>query len=443
MNHLKEKLLSYFIAFEEQVEKKSFLHSHRLDSFAEFEKTGFPSKGDEAWKYSYPVLLKLLQNDYSIFPKELANHKLNDLKEYFLTAADSYKIVFVDGIYNPFLSHTSHQGHDICVLSSASVQNKYKDILNTYYNKLGAKQEDLIQLNTAYVRDGAYIHIPKNTVVDYPIEIINFSTGKQQNPLFIQPRNLIVVEENAQVEIIEKHHSIAPHEVLTNVVSEVFVAKGAQVNYYKLQNDLDTASLIDNTFIRQEEKSEVGVYTFSFGGNFIRNNLNFYQEGSRINSILKGVTLIEKEQHVDNYTLVHHQHPNCESHQDYKGVYFDRSTGVFNGKIKVEKEAQKTNAFQQNNNIIFTDTATINTKPQLEIFADDVKCSHGCTVGQIDKKALFYLQSRGISHKEAKAILTYAFTNNIIEELKNPFVKKKINEILAEKLGFNLQFSFH
>ena len=168
--------------------------------------------------------------------------------------------------------------------------------------------------------------------------------------------------------------------------------------------------------------------------------MNFYQNGEHINSTLKGITLLQEKQHVDHYTLVHHAQPNCESHQDYKGIFSDRSVGVFNGKILVDKIAQKTNAFQQNNNIILDDKAKVNTKPQLEIFADDVRCSHGCTIGQLDQEALFYLRSRGIPKKEAKALMTYAFANNVLESVQIPSLKKKINKLIANKLGVNLGF---
>jgi len=228
--------------------------------------------------------------------------------------------------------------------------------------------------------------------------------------------------------------------VLTNSVTEIFAAKSARVDYYKVQNDRESASLIDNTYIDQKDTSNVSVHTFSFGGKLTRNNLNYYQDGEHIDSTLKGVTILGEKQHVDHHTLVHHAQPNCESHQDYKGIFGEKSTGVFNGKIIVDKIAQKTNAFQQNNNILISDQATINTKPQLEIFADDVRCSHGCTIGQLDEDALFYLQSRGIPKKEATALLMYAFANNVLESVRIPELKVRINKLIAQKLGVRVGF---
>ncbi|MBP6425166.1 MAG: Fe-S cluster assembly protein SufD, partial [Flavobacterium sp.] len=225
-----------------------------------------------------------------------------------------------------------------------------------------------------------------------------------------------------------------------NSVTEIFAQKRAIVDYYKIQNDELEANLIDNTYVSQKQESHVSVQTFSFGGNLTRNNLNFYHFGERLTSTLNAITIIGDKQHVDHYTLVHHAAPNCESFQDYKGIFSDRSTGVFNGKVYVEKEAQKTNAFQKSNNILLSDKATINAKPQLEIFADDVKCSHGCTVGQLDETALFYMQQRGIPKKEAKALLMYAFSNAVIESIKIPELKNRITTIIANKLGVKLGF---
>jgi Fe-S cluster assembly protein SufD len=324
-------------------------------------------------------------------------------------------------------------------MSSALNKPKYKIAIEEYFNKIASKDESLTTLNTAFANEGAYINIPKSKVVEKPIEIIYFSTGVE-SAMMLQPRNLVIVGENAHVQIIERHQSLNENPVLTNSVTEIFAAKRAIVDYYKIQNDLQSANLIDNTYISQKQESHVSVHTFSFGGNITRNNLNFYHFGERIDSTLKGITIIGDKQHVDHYTLVNHATPNCESHQNYKTILAGSSTGVFNGKIFVEKEAQKTDAFQQNNNILLGDKATINAKPQLEIFADDVKCSHGCTIGQLDENAMFYMQQRGIPKKEAKALLMYAFSNEVIESIKIPELKKRITKIIATKLGVNLGF---
>ncbi len=433
---LKKKLVASFMAFENQVDVSTSIHDIRTEAIKMFETKGFPTKKDEAWKYT--SLKSLLKHDYSVFPNQETTIDYNAVKPYFLHNIDTYKVVFVDGIYSSFLSETSHDGLDICLLSSALNKPKYKMVIDTYFNQIASK-DSLTSLNTAFAKEGVYINIPKGKVVDKPVEIIYFSTRKE-SALLIQPRNLIVVNENSHIQIIERHQSLTENPVLTNSVTEIFANKRAVVDFYKVQNDHETASLIDNTFVQQKQGSICSVHTFSFGGKLTRNNLQFFQKGEGIDSILKGITIIKGKQHVDHSTLVHHITPNCESHQDYKGIFAERAIGVFNGKVLVNKEAQKTNAYQQNNNIIIDDKATINAKPQLEIFADDVKCSHGCTIGQLDQDALFYMQQRGIPKKEASALLLYAFSNNVLESVKIPEIKKRINKLIAKKLGVAIGF---
>lgn len=433
----KEKLISYYLAFEEDLDLSDSVHDTRAEALKVFEEKGFPTKRDEAWKYT--SLEALIRVDYALFPKSYANIELKDVKKYFLYDTDTYKVIFIDGVYSPFLSNTTHDGLDVCLMSAALTKPKYRDLINTYFNKIAPSDDSLTALNTSYAKEGAFVYIPKNVVAEKPIEIIHFSSGIEE-ALWLQPRNLIVVDKNSQVQIIERHQSLNEHPVLTNSVTELYVHEEAFADYYKLQNDLPSASLIDNTYITQEQNSHASVHTFTLGGKLIRNNLRFFHKGEHILSTLKGVTILEGKQHVDHSTLVHHSQPNCESHQDYKGIFSERSEGVFNGQILVDKIAQKTNAFQQNNNILLDDKATVNSKPQLEIFADDVKCSHGCTIGQMDEQALFYLRSRGIPKKEAKALMTYAFANNVLESVQLPSLKKRINGQIARKLGVNLGF---
>ena len=434
---LKDKLLDSHIAFEEELGPKDSIQKLRNQALKTFEAKGFPSKKLEAWKYT--SLNSLIQDDYLLFPKSEKAVALNEIKHVFLYEVDTYKVVFIDGIHSPFLSDTTHDGLDVCLLSAALSKPKYSELIKQYFGSVADKEENMTALNTSYAREGAYIYIPPSVVAEKPIEIIHLSTG-DQGPVWLQPRNLIVVDTNAQVQIVERHQSLLEHQVVTNSVTELIAHQEALVDYYQIQNDLDSASLIDNTYIAQDKNSHVSVHTFSFGGKITRNNLNFYQRGEHINSTLKGITLLQGKQHVDHNTLVHHAQPNCESHQDYKGIFSDRSIGVFNGKILVDKIAQKTNAFQQNNNVILNDKAKVNTKPQLEIFADDVRCSHGCTIGQLDEEALFYLRSRGIPKKEAKGLMTYAFANNVLQSVQIPTLKKRINKLIANKLGVNLGF---
>ncbi|WP_290698080.1 Fe-S cluster assembly protein SufD [Lacinutrix sp.] len=433
---LKEKLVTSFLAFENNIDIDSPVHDIRSEAIKAFETNGFPSKKEEAWKYT--SLNNVLKHDYSVFPNQENALEYKDIKKYFIHDIDTYKIIFIDGKYSSHLSQVTHDGLDVCLMSSALNKDKYRPVIENYFNKLAPK-DSLTSLNTAFSNEGAYIHIPKNKLVEKPIQIIHFSTGNE-TALMLQPRNLIVVDENSHVQIIERHQSLTNNPVLTNSVTEIFADKRAIIDYYKIQNDNKNASLIDSTFVHQKDQTNCFVHTFSFGGKLTRNNLNFYQNGEHMDSTMKGITIIGDKQHVDHNTLVHHIEPNCESHQDYKGIFADSSTGVFNGKVLVDKLAQKTNAFQSNNNILLSDKASINTKPQLEIFADDVKCSHGCTIGQLDESALFYMKQRGIPEKEARALLMFAFSNNVLNSVKIPELKQRITNIIATKLGVNIGF---
>ena len=437
MIDLKEKLLSSFIAFENQTNIDSYVHDIRSEAIKNFESIGFPNKKLENWKYT--SLKNLLKNDFIVLPEINNLLEFKDIKKYLIDDIDSYKIIFVDGKYSSHLSDTTHEGMDICILSAALSQSKYELLIENYFNKI-ANDDGITSLNTAFSSEGAFIHIPKNKFVDKPIQIIHFSTGNESSLMF-QPRNLIIVDENSQVQIIERHQSLSENKVFTNSVTEIYADKKSIIDYYKIQNDNLQASLIDNTYVDQQRNSSFTMHTFSFGNELVRNNLNISQNDQFIETTIKGVTIIGDKQHVDHNTLINHNKPNCNSHQDYKGIYDDKSTGVFNGQVMVKKVAQKTNAFQSNNNVLLSDQATINAKPQLEIYADDVKCSHGCTVGQLDKNALFYLKSRGIPEKEATALLMYGFANNILASVNIPEIKTRINHIIANKLGVKIGFN--
>tara|TARA_Y100000813_G_C24162158_1_gene352549 strand:+ start:1938 stop:3254 length:1317 start_codon:yes stop_codon:yes gene_type:complete len=436
MSNLKEKILSSFLAFENEKDIDSYVHSIRSKAIKKFESEGFPTKKLESWKYT--SLKRALKYDYKLFPSQKDIIDFKDIQDYLINDIESYKIVFVNGKYYSNLSETTHEGMDICILSSALTQSKYDLIIENYFDKI-SKKDGITSLNTAFSHEGAYIHIPKNIQVDKPIQILHFSTGENESLMF-QPRNLIVVDENSQVEIIERYQSITNNNVLVNSVSEIYVNKKSNVKHYKIQNDKKSSSLIDNTFVSQEHSSSYNLHTFSFGGDLTRNNLNIFQNDQRIESTINGITIIDDEQHVDHNTLIHHKEPNCTSHQDYKGIYGGQSVGVFNGRVLVEKEAQKTNAFQANNNVLISDKASINTKPQLEIFADDVRCSHGCTIGQLDNNALFYLRSRGIPEKEATALMMFGFANKVLTSVQNQEIKSMINKIIAFKLAVKIGF---
>lgn len=437
MEQLKDKLVSSYMVMEQELNNADIaaVGEIRQDALHFFEQNGFPTKRDEEWKYTN--LKPILKHDYKLLPKTDEAIEFKDVKRYFLNDVDTYRLVFINGVYSSWLSKTTHQGYDICTFSSAL--KRFKEDVETHFSQYVPKEEPMAALNTAFARDGAFIRVPANTVVNKPIEIVFFSTGLGAE-VMTQPRNLIIIGENAQVQIIERHRSLTDHAVLTNVVTEMAVDKSAAVHYYKVQNDNNAASLIDTTVVNQQGQSNVTMGTFSFGGKLVRNNLSFLLNGEYSESHMDGITIIGEGQHVDHHTLVDHKVPNCFSRELYKGIYDGNAHGVFNGKVIVRQDAQKTNAFQQNNNVLLSEKASVDTKPQLEIFADDVKCSHGCTVGQLDEEAMFYLRSRGIPEKEAKALLMYAFSSDALNYVHIPELKSRLNYIMGNKLGIDLDF---
>ena len=436
MTALKEDLINSHILFQEKNLSNEFVNKIRLASILDFETQGFPTTKNEEWKYTN--LSPILKSHYKLFPKDSHSLEYKEVKPYLIDEIESYKLIFVDGKFSNHLSETTHEEADICILSSVFNKPIYQSLIENYFNTIAPKNEGFISLNTAYTNEGAFIHIPKNTHLSKPIQIIYFST-KDHNT-FYNPRNLVILEDNSFAQIIESHYNLGKNEILTNSVTEISIQKNASLDYFKLQNDNLFSSIIDNTHISQAEKSQTNIFSFSFGGKITRNNLHFYHQGERIESNLNGITLIDQNQMVDHHTLVDHKFPNCSSNEKYKGLFLGNAKGVFNGKIFVHAEAQKTNAFQSNNNIILSENASIDTKPQLEIFADDVKCSHGCTVGELDEDALFYLQSRGIPKKEAKALLTYAFSSDILNSIGINALKNKVSHLIAKKLDVDTDF---
>lgn len=438
MIELKDNLVARHLVLKEKYSKVKWMNSVRDHAIETFDRLGFPKKKDEEWRFTNlnPILIA----DYKLFPEEdEIPVRIEDLKKYFVSNIDSYNIVFINGVYNSFLSSSTHTEADICVLSCAMEKMVHQPVIENFYNKIAPRDESFTALNTAFSHDGAYIYVPDKTILSKPIQLMFFSTAKE-NEVMYHPRNLIVLGKNSQAQIIERHQTLNAKANLTNSVTEISVGQNSELDYYKIQNDTTEASLIDNTYISQERDSTASVHTFSFGGKLTRNNLNFVQHGVNSNSILNGITIISGEQHVDHHTKVDHLAPHCDSHELYKGIYDGNSHGVFNGKIYVHKEAQKLNSFQQNNNVLLTDKAEIDTKPQLEIFADDVKCSHGCTVGQLDENAMFYMQQRGIPKKEAKALLLYAFAAEVLEHVQIPQIKNRITSLIASKLNVNMEF---
>jgi Fe-S cluster assembly protein SufD len=406
------------------------LHLVRKKAFESFQRLGFPTVKTEDWKYTH--LTPFLKEEFSTTPDEDLNINQEILAKANIKSLDCYKIVLVNGVYRPeFSDSIADEGIFISSLVSSFIKKAFVAHFGKYAD---AGKNHFAALNTALFRDGLFLEIKDKTIVERPLHIIHLVSAKSN--LFIQPRHLFVIGNHAQVSIIESYVSVdVEADIFVNNVSEIKVGADSLVHHYYIQSGNKNTRYIHHTEVNQSQKSVYNNYKASFPGiAFLRNNLNIALDGENIESHLYGLYLAGGRQVVDNHTIVDHIKPNCQSNELYKGVMKDESTGIFNGKIFVRKDAQKTNAFQKNNNLMLSNKAIVDSKPQLEIFADDVKCSHGSTVGHFNEEALFYLKSRGIGDERAKALLIHAFAYDIIEKMPLAPVKAWVNKLIEEGL---------
>ncbi|WP_276502824.1 Fe-S cluster assembly protein SufD [Terrimonas pollutisoli] len=417
----------------------SVLTSIEQKAFDTFTKLGVPTAKHEEWKYTR--ISSLFNKDYALvqapvtFSKEeMAGIRLPGHEE-------ANELVFVNGLYSPSLSIVRSSGLVVLPLKEAAEANDYKDIVVQNLGKSNKYLKDGIHaLNTAFLQEGVFLFVKKSVVIEHPVYIYNISDARSVNTL-AQPRSLVYIGENAQVKFVESYSTIGQSESFTNQVMELVVEKNALVEYYKIQNDGVNSSQVSTTHFRQVGKSVVNAVTISLNGGIVRNNMNVSLEAEYNEAHLYGLYFLKGKTHVDNHTVVDNIQPHCLSNELYKGIIDDSATAVFNGKIFVEPLAQKTNAFQSNKNILLSDSASVNTKPQLEIFADDVKCSHGCTIGQLDEEGLFYLRSRGISEKAAKSLLVHAFAIDILEHIKLEPIRDYVDQLISDRLEFDFDLT--
>ncbi|MFT3933186.1 MAG: Fe-S cluster assembly protein SufD [Chitinophagaceae bacterium] len=417
-------------------DKGDSLQAVRRNAFDAFSKMGIPGSKHEEWKYTR--IAGLFNKEY-IFAeaaaKTISADKLNAVRLPGFENAN--ELVFVNGIFSSQLSNIRSKALVVLPLEEAAA-NEYATIVKENLGHSAKYLNDGINaLNTAFVQGAIFVHVKKGQVPDHPVYIYHIADAGAEN-VFSQPRSLFHIAENAQVQIVETFATLGNAESFTNQVMEIVVEKDALLEFYKIQNDKASTSQVSTTHIRQTGKSYTHVVTISLNGGIVRNNLNMVMEASYCEAHLYGLYFQGGQTHIDNHTVVDNVKPNCLSNELYKGVMNDKSTAVFNGKIFVRQDAQKTNAYQSNKNILLSSDASVNTKPQLEIFADDVKCSHGCTIGQLDEEALFYLQARGINEDIAKSLLVHAFAIDILEHVKPPQIRAHINQLISQSLEFDI-----
>jgi Fe-S cluster assembly protein SufD len=437
VSDLKKWYIGSFEKFEQSLNGATLKPVHRLrkDAIEEFSKLNFPTLKDEEWKHTnISPLLK-----YNFSPAETGAELLKaDIKQFLFNGLECSLLVFINGNFAPELSEINNIPAGAAVKSIACAIEENDPALDNHFGKYADyKSHIFTSLSTAFTNDGAFIYVPDGKVIEQPIHILFIAAplANGETKQLIQPRNLFIAGRNAQVTIIEHYVSTSEDIYFTNTVTEVFADENAVVDHIKMQEESKKAFHVARMEADQERGSNFTSHMISLGADIARNDFNTRFNGEGGESMLNGLFLTEGSQLFDAHTMIDHAKPHCNSHEHYKGLLDDVSRGVFNGKVMVRKDAQKTNAFQENNNIILSQEALVNTKPQLEIFADDVKCSHGATIGQLDNESLFYLKSRGIGEDTARSILVHAFASDVIKSIKIDAVKDYVEEILTNKFN--------
>ena len=390
-----------------------------------FSKVLFPTPRMEAWKYTNTEAIA--KGSYTPVSVEGVELSAEALKPFLVEGLTAHTLVFVDGVYS---SDLSTQGE----LAGAHVARMSEEAVEGIGTLAPHNEDPFAALSTALLTDGVAIVVPKGAVVSTPIHIVYVATAKSSGCV-VAPRLFVQAAENSQVTIVESHVTTGGENYLSLPVAEILAADNAIVDHYKYQHEAVSAHHVSNTIVSQGRSGNVSTHIFSFGGALVRNNVTANLKGSGANAVLNGLSVLSGTQHVDNTTEIHHIEPSIESREHFKGIYADASRGVFSGTITVDQIAQKTNAFQSNQALLLSPNASIETRPQLKIWADDVKCTHGATVGQLDQDALFYLRSRGIGREEARNFLIHAFASEVLSTVKVPALKEYVEAAITDKLG--------
>lgn len=404
----------------------------RQKAFERFKEMGFPDQKQENWRFTN--LNAIFRDDYN-FNFETQFKKLDTSKIFRCDVydLDTYCVTLINGwfAYNNTPLNTLNDGTIIGSLYKA--MEYYPEIVEKYLGTLAKLDEPgFSALNTAFMQDGLFIYVPDHVEVEKPVQVINIIDSDK--PSFIQPRNLIIAGKNSNIKVVHCDHAIKDGVSFTNTVSEIIVNEGGSIDHYKVQNKGQNSTLITTLFFKQEENSNISNNAITLNGGFTRNQVDVSINGENCSTDLKGLFLADGEQHVDNQVSVDHMAPNSKSNQIYKGILDDEATGVFTGKVLVRKDSQQTQANQSNKNILLSDNATINTQPFLEIYADDVKCSHGATVGQLDPNAMFYLRSRGLCERTAKQLLMFAFADEVVKKITIEPLRENIARLVEKRL---------
>ncbi len=421
--------LDAFSEFNTRVLQPPWLRDLRERGFARFCETGFPTTKDEDWRFTN--LKAIAQTPFSLASAAPASITDAALQEFHIPGS-ACRLIFINGHFAPELSDTGHLPRGVRAGSLA--QALATDILDSHLGRyVNIERDAFCALNTAFIEDGAYVYLPRRTVVEAPISLLFISVAGER-PQMSHPRNLIIAEEETQAHIVEDYVSVGTGTFFSNAVTELVAAEDAVISHYLLERDDRQAFNVSTLRIQQARSSSVTSHSVLLGGALVRNNVHPVLAGEGGECLINGLFVGAGTQHMDNYMLVEHAAPHCSSRQFYNGILDERAHGVFHGRIIVHKDAQKTDAKQTNRNLLLSDDAQIDTKPQLEIYADDVKCTHGATIGQVEENALFYMRSRGIEESAARRLLLLAFANECLDRMKSRHVRDYVRGLVESSL---------
>jgi len=429
-----DSYISGFSEFEKSAAGKSnpWLDGIRRSAIGRFTELGFPSTRLEEWRHTSV-------NPIARVPFRLAEGKQNgltaaDLASYTFGEMDCCQLVFLNGRYSPGLSSPRSLPRGVRVKNLAAALAADRELVEPHLARHARyDQSAFTALNTAFIADGAFLYLPPGTILKEMIHLLFLSAGGDE-PAVSHPRNLIVLGNGSQATVVESYIGLGPGQYFTNAVTEIAAGSDSVLDHYKLQRESANAFHVATIQAHQDRNSSLFSHSISLGGSLVRNDINVVLDNEGCQASLNGLYVTQGKQHIDNHTRIDHARPHCESRELYKGILNDKSTGVFNGKIIVRKDAQKTNAKQTNKNLLLSEEALVNTAPQLEIFADDVKCTHGATIGRLNEDELFYMRSRGIGEESARMLLTYAFASDILGAMKVKPIQCQIDLVLLNRL---------
>ncbi len=408
-----------------------WLNKLRETATAQFDQSGIPTIKNEDWRYTN--LRPMEKHRFTPATPKHNGISMQNVDQFSYENLDSHRIVFVNGHHAKHLSNIGN-AHRVSISSLRQTLQDTPEKLEPYLNQIVPDEpHGLTALNCAFAGDGAFVELNANCELDKPVEFL-FIANNADDVLINMPRNLVVAHDNSRATIVERYVASDDHIYFTNAVTEIHAASGATIQHYKLQGESLKAFHVGGLFARQDKDSNIESHSIAFGGALVRNDLRNHLNARGAQCWLNGLYLGTGRQHVDNHTYVDHAVANCTSKEYYKGILDGRSRAVFHGRVLVRQDAQQTDAEQNNQNLLLSKNAEVDTKPQLEIYADDVKCSHGATVGQLDDSAVFYLRSRGIADEQARDLLTYAFANEVLSRIEIEPVRRSLEHTLSERL---------